>query len=111
MTTVKSHGIEFIRHGNCQQCGACGCDEEPCPHWYVKDGKHWCAIYAVRDLVCQACSENTGEEVDHASCIGFPDNPWIHVVRNGQCAYRFERVDGSSMDDLPFLDGKPYRVE
>lgn len=104
---IRAHGIEFIRRGTCQQCGACGCGE--CPHHYEQAGKHWCAIYATRHLVCEACSEAAGEEVTHGSCVGFPDNPWIGVVRSGACAYRFERADGGSMDDLPFLDGEPYR--
>jgi hypothetical protein len=92
------HGIEFIRLGSCQQCGACGCDKEPCPHWHEIDGKHWCAIY------------NEREGTEWANCILFPDNPWIRVVRTGRCGYSFTRADGGSMDDLPFLFGKPYRV-
>jgi len=99
---IKSHGIEFIRTGSCNQCGACGCDKEPCPHHFEWDGKHWCEIYEHRDEYCEQC------ETDHLSCIGFPDNPWIRVVREGICGYKFERVDGGSMNDLPFLNGEPY---
>lgn len=103
---IVSHGIAFIRTGTCQQCGAC--EDGDCPHYYVKDDKHWCNVYDERHLVCELCSEAAGEEVTHESCIGYPDNPWIHNVRKGVCAYRFKREDGGSMDDLPFLDGKPY---
>jgi hypothetical protein len=74
----------------------------------VHDGKSWCAVYNERHLACEICSEIEGEEIDHASCIGYPDNPWILIVRQGICAYAFEREDGGPMDDLPFLNGEPY---
>jgi hypothetical protein len=104
---IVSHGIPFIRTGHCLQCGACGCGE--CPHHYERRGKHLCAVYDRREAVCAACSEAAGAGVTHESCIGFPDNPWIRVVREGICGYTFERVDGGSMDDLPFLNGEPYQ--
>jgi hypothetical protein len=44
----------------------------------------------------------------HQGCIDFPDNPWINVVRDGVCAFTFERKDGGSMDDLPFLNGQNW---
>jgi hypothetical protein len=104
---VMSHGIEFVREGECRQCGACGCKKE-CPHYEAEDtGLFWvsrCTIYHRRDEFCVECG------TDHASCIGYPDNPWIGVVRTGACVYKFTRVDGGSMDDLPFLYGQPYRV-
>ena len=103
---IVSHGIPFIRTGTCVQCGACGCGD--CPHHIVRDGKHWCDVYDERDRVCEICTEIEGEEIDHAGCIGYPDNPWIRVVRQGVCAYTFKREDGGSMDDIPFLNGKPY---
>jgi len=99
---IRSHGIEFIRSGTCQQCGACGCGKGPCPHHYEHAGWHWCGIYDERHLYCDEC------ETDHASCIGFPDNPWIGVVRSGVCGFTFERADGGSMDDLPFLFGESW---
>ena len=103
---IKSHGIEFIRTGQCKQCGACGCGE--CPHHYEADGLHWCRDYIYRENRCGFCSITRGEEITHASCIGYPDNPWIRHVRSGICGYTFERADGGSMDDLPFLNGQPY---
>lgn len=106
--TIRAHGYEFIRSGFCRQCGACGCDKGPCPHHSVRDGLHHCDVYPLRHLRCQPCSEAAGEDVDHASCIGFPDNPWIGVVRDGICGYTFRRAGGESMDDLPFLSGQPW---
>jgi hypothetical protein len=97
---ITSHGIEFIRHGKCAQCGFCGCAE--CAHYEWRDGKSWCRIYDQRDEYCEECG------LDHAGCADFPDNPWIWGVRDRICAYWFERVDGGSMDDLPFLYGEPY---
>ena len=105
-TIIVSHGIKFIRKGECNQCGRCECEE--CPHHFRKRGKSYCSIYDARDEVCQICSEKFGDLTTHQSCIGYPDNPWIRLVRRGNCAYKFERADGGSMDDLPFLHGKPY---
>ena len=106
MTLLKVHGIEFIRTGKCKQCGACGCGD--CPHHTKVDGLHRCDAYEIREELCFSCTAMNAEEITHASCIGYPDNPWIGIVRQGICAYTFERADGGSMDDLPFLDGKPY---
>lgn len=105
---IMAHGIEFIRTGRCHQCGLCGCAKNLCPHHYIMDGKHWCAVYEDREAVCEVCSQAAGEEITHASCIGYPDNPWIGLVREGRCGFEFKRVDGGSMDDLPFLYGEPY---
>ena len=108
MDIVTCHGFSFYRSGHCRQCGACGCGKEPCPHLFEYGDKVWCAIYNERHLVCEVCSEVAGESMTHESCIGFPDNPWIGVVRSGACGFTFERVDGGSMDDLPFLYGESW---
>lgn len=89
--TFFVHGFEFVRMGQCNQCGACGCGKGPCEHHYTEGGLHWCRIYG-----------------DHGSCVDFPNNPWVHVARDGVCGFVFRRMDGGSMDDLPFLDGS-YR--
>lgn len=94
------HGITFIRTGECAQCGACGC--EGCPHFAVRQGQAYCKVYNKRDQFCQQCG------MTHQGCIDFPDNPWIGVVRDGVCAFAFERQDGGSMDELPFLNGQPW---
>lgn len=112
--TIEVHGITFIRTGSCHQCGACGCDKWPCPHLdlvgVLKDGKFRCLIYEHRENVCKECGDTIffEENFTHRGCIQFPDNPWIRVVREGKCGYKFERADGGSMDDLPFLNGEPY---
>ena len=102
MAEFTVHGITFIRSGECSQCGACGCDRDGCPHFMIKQGVPTCKIYTKRDQYCNVCG------MTHQGCIDFPDNPWIYVVRDGICAYTFERKDGGSMDDLPFLNGQPW---
>ena len=102
MTEFTVHGITFIRSGECAQCGACGCDRDGCPHWSKKQSKYYCKIYATRADYCNTCG------MTHQGCIDFPDNPWIHVVRDGVCAFTFERKDGGSMDELPFLNGQTW---
>ena len=99
---ITSHGIIFIRSGECSQCGACGCERDNCPHFELKQGVPSCKIYTRRDRHCNTCSRT------HQGCIDFPDNPWIGVVRDGTCAFTFERQDGGSMDELPFLNGGPW---
>ena len=96
---LVAHGIEFFREGYCRQCGGC-CGE--CPHHYQAGGFYWCDVYHTREEYCEECKQ------DHADCLAYPDNPWIHQVRRGACGYRFERADGGSMDELPFLNGEPY---
>ena len=105
-TRVTNHGIEFIRSGKCLQCGACGCKE--CTHNYEQDGLIHCLIYEWRAEPCLIPCSQTDNDGTHSNCIGYPDSPWIRPIRSGVCGYSFERADGGSMDDLPFLDGKPY---
>lgn len=101
--TVVSHGIEFVRVGACNRCGACGCGKIPCPHLNIDGGgQHTCAIYDTRAEYCHRCGS------DHRGCAVFPDNPWIGIVRSGLCGFSFGRADGGSMDSLPFLRGEPY---
>lgn len=102
MAEFMVHGLTFIRMGECAQCGACGCGRDGCPHFGWKQGKAYCKIYSKRDEYCQVC------DMTHQGCIDFPDNPWIRHIRDGECAFTFERKDGGSMDDLPFLDGEPW---
>jgi len=100
------HGITFIRTGECRQCGACGCAKLKCPHFAMIRDKANCDIYDAREQYCEECG------MTHQSCIKFPDNPWIDVVRDGTCSYTFVRQGGGSMDRLPFLYGEQwYRGE
>lgn len=96
------HGFTFVRSGECLQCGLCGCEKLGCPHFEWRGSKAHCRIYKDRADHCDVCG------MTHQSCIDFPDNPWIWVVRDGQCGYTFERVDQGNMDDLPFLNGEPW---
>ncbi len=105
MTEITVHGIRFIRSGECSRCGACGCERDGCPHFEHKQGLASCKIYNRRDRFCAQC------DTAHQGCIEFPDNPWIHVVRDGRCSFTFKRLDGGSMDDLPFLNGEPWRSQ
>ena len=102
MAEFTVHGYTFIRSGECTQCGECGCDRDGCPHFTIKQGMASCKIYDRRDKFCNLCG------MTHQGCIDFPDNPWIHAVRDGICSFTFERQDGGDMDDLPFLNGEPW---
>ena len=101
MPKFRVHGYTFIRSGECARCGRCGCDG--CPHYIVEHDKATCTIYDKRAEYCPTC------ETTHQICIDFPDHPWLHVIRDGVCAFTFERDDGGSMDDLPFLNGESWQ--
>ena len=103
MDIITVHGFTFIRSGECSQCGACGCETMNCPHFAYRQGKPYCKIYNRRGNHRNQCGTT------HQGCIDFPDNPWIYVVRDGRCSFTFERQDGGSMDDLPFLNGEPWQ--
>lgn len=96
------HGITFIRSGGCHQCGACGCEKLNCPHFMIQQGKAHCKVYTKRAEFCDVCGQT------HQMCIDFPGHPWTRVVRDGTCGFTFEREDGGSMDNLPFLNGEPW---
>ena len=100
------HGIQFTRIGTCNQCGGCGKKCLVCPHGESHREGSKCTIYDSRHLHCEECSKIHGEPINHQICIDFPNHPWLDVIRRGICSYKFKRVDGKSMDSLPFVDGK-----
>jgi hypothetical protein len=100
------HGIEFERSGICDQCGGCAKDCLKCPHGELHNDGSICTIYETRHLYCKECSKIHNEFITHQICIDFPNHPWLDVIRRGICSYKFERVDGKSMDTLPFVDGR-----
>jgi len=102
MTELTIHGITFIRSGSCNRCGACGCEKMDCPHFSYAGRYATCDVYDTRNDMCEQCG------ISHDNCVGFPDNPWVRVVREGICGYTFNRKDGGSMDDLPFLNGESW---
>ena len=109
MKRFRVHNIDFIRTGECNQCGGCKRECLECPHGEIYEDGTYCTIYDKRYMPCSECSERRGKMVTHQICIDFPNHPWLNVVRQGMCGYQFERVDGRSMDDLPFVDGK-FRI-
>ena len=103
--THRVHGIPFKRTGSCNRCGLC-CVNEPCGHYEVIEGLPTCLIYHTRDQKCEACSTREGKDVDHSMCIRFPEHPWLNVMRNNECSYRFTRLDEkgkASKEPLPFI--------
>ena len=115
MTIVRVHGLEFIRTGSCTLCGGCDHECSQCPHSKPVDGTWLCGIQGSKAEVCQLCTSDKtspfydqGKPVTHEVCEGFPQHPWLTVVREGKCGYKFSRVDGKPMDTIPFLSGKAF---
>jgi hypothetical protein len=82
--TVKSHGIEFIRHGSCKRCGVC--EKPKCPHLMWENGLATCKTYGSGDYL-------------KWNCHVFPNSPFCDVVRKRVCAYTFEPItkDGARL--------------
>lgn len=73
------------------------------------DGKPFCTIHSSRHLVCEECSDKFqgGKETTHQVCIDFPNHPWLWVIKEDICGYRFVRLDEEgniSKEPLPFMD-------
>ena len=113
-TTHTVHGIKLIRTRYCNQCGACGSDCLQCPHGEKRaDGKIYCKIQGTKEEVCDYWTNTPGtkwygkgKEVTNKICKLFPYDPWLRVIREGKCNYKFERKDKASMDTLPFVGNK-----
>ena len=113
MEEFTVHGITFVRSGKCTNCGGCDSKCGVCPHGKRVDGVWYCSIYEKLGEYCETCTFNkdsfwyhNGESVNHDICKTFPNHPWIKVVRNGKCTYKFVRKDGKSMNSIPFVGGK-----
>lgn len=77
MDKIKSHGIEFIRHGECKRCGEC--EKHDCKYLTWEDGLATCLTYGKGDYLEWRCDV-------------FPDSPFCRVVREGICGFTFEPV-------------------
>ena len=77
MEIIRSHSIDFIRHGKCKRCGAC---EKPnCPHLTWEGGLATCKVYGEKEYF-------------ELNCHVFPNSPFCDVILDGICAYTFEPV-------------------
>ena len=105
-TLYTVHGINFERTGECNQCKGCSDRCIECPHGESTETGSKCTIYDTRHLYCSECSKIHQRPFTHQGCIDFPNHPWLHVIRDGICNYKFKRIDGKSMNDLPFMNGR-----
>jgi hypothetical protein len=89
------HGVNYIRTGQCNRCGAC--EKDTCPHYSFTDGLATCAIQSRKNDVCEKCSNDPEAyaydpktPVDHKICAVFPNHPFLRVIQSGICGYKFE---------------------
>jgi len=104
--THTVHKVPFVRTGSCNRCGIC-CVDEKCSHYQVINKLPTCMIYNKRAEVCKKCS--ILEDETHKVCIDFPDHPWLKVIRNGECSYKFEEIKTggiSKFDELEVVWGR-----
>lgn len=90
-----SHGVNYIRTGSCRQCGAC--EKETCPHFSMEGDVSVCAVHDKKGQFCKSCTEdksgywyNPKRQINHQECADFPDNPFVRVVREGICGFKFK---------------------
>jgi len=62
---IISHGIHFIRTGECKRCEAC--EKLSCPHFKMVDDLATCLTYGKGDYLEKKCYE-------------FPDNPFVDLT-------------------------------
>lgn len=94
MTNFRVHGCTFIRTGSCNRCpginpASCCTD---CPHLKVVDNVNTCLIYDKRKQKCEKCSKEQKQYVDHSICIMFPNHPFLKVIKDKECSYKFEAI-------------------
>lgn len=93
--TFRCHGVDYIRTGQCNRCGAC--EKDNCPHLSWKEGLATCDMQLQKHEVCTSCSSNedayffkAGRDVTHQICVDFPNHPFLRVIKEGICGYKFE---------------------
>lgn len=94
--TFRVHGVNYIRTGSCKRCGEC--EKTTCPH-LAQEGTLSCCLIHEKDraAVCEECTNDKnsyfyrgGRPVTHQVCIVFPDHPFLRVIKEGICGYKFE---------------------
>ena len=107
-TTNTVHGIKFNRSGSCNRCPKE--KEAPCclgcPHFKNIEGVNTCLIYDKREQICEECSIGRPIKRTHINCINFPDHPWLGVIKNGKCIYKFETINSTELSKLSDLNTK-----
>lgn len=108
--THTIHGCAFTRTGSCNGCGLCGCDK--CLHAKKDGDTYTCTIYDKRAEVCEECTNNPdsdwyggGDDVTHQQCIDFPSHPFVWVINEGKCGYKFT-VDKQDKEKLSKIEVK-----
>ena len=109
--THKCHGILFERKGDCNRCGACGCERRNCPHFSWDNGLATCSIQDTKEEVCTVCTKNKkggwyreGKPVTHQQCEDFPEHPFLNVIRKGECNYTFTPINKTEEDKIAKLN-------
>lgn len=94
--TFSVHGVNYIRTGKCNQCGACGCEDRACTHFVETDAKAVCKIYATLGEVCEECTKatdtywaNEKRTITHQVCLDFPEHPFNRVIKQKLCGFVF----------------------
>ena len=95
------HSVAFHRSGECNRCGACNCEKLNCRHFsWDEKGLVTCDIHDKKTEVCKECTNDkdafcymNGALVTHQMCEDYPDHPWLTVIREGKCEFRFEKID------------------
>jgi len=92
--THEAHGVLFIRTGSCKQCGRC--EDGFCPHLDEETFK--CLIHEQKQEWCDECGGT------HQECHDFPKHPWVKVIEEGICGFKFEPLNEEEAKKKAELD-------
>jgi hypothetical protein len=88
------HGVDYYRIGCCNRCGEC--EKPDCPHYSILLGTATCDCYDERETVCDFCTNDEssmwyrkGKPITHSVCVGFPNHPFLRVIKNDICGFKF----------------------
>jgi len=94
ISTLAVHGVKYIRTGQCNRCGEC--EKSACPHFAFINGLASCSVYDKREKICESCTNTEGgmwyrkgKPITHAVCCSFPDQPFLRVIKEGICGFKF----------------------
>ena len=96
--TYEVHGVLFKRTGSCTRCSGDCC--LGCSHYRVINKIPTCTIYTKSNEFCKEHGET------HEVCIKFPDHPFLTVIKNGKCAFKFEEIKTSEISKFEELKSK-----
>lgn len=90
------HGCKLNRQGSCSRCSNACCGD--CSHYKEINKISTCMIYDKRNEMCTEHGET------HQSCINFSTDPWLRVIKEGLCSYKFTEIKNNGFSKFEELN-------